>query len=188
MTKTNEPLRIVAECPDDGGRYLMNPDGKTWTCERPHEDGWHTIGTPDVLLDDGERAEGRVDGDGATVLYIVRDEWPGDDDEQTDDEAPSPVGNPDGFCTEPCAGVGVIHPYHGIGVPPVPPSRSYVVGLPVIITVAHDGSVTYELDTSEASVAVWKDDQTEYDEEDVKQDSLKVEADYQRRRAEQARS
>jgi hypothetical protein len=63
--------RRRAECPDDGGRYLLNAVEQVWTCENPHEDDWKTIRTQDLVLDLGEFAEAGYDGDGACVLWIA---------------------------------------------------------------------------------------------------------------------
>lgn len=63
-------------------------------------------------------------------------------------------------------------------------SRSYVVGLPVVITVSADGMVTYEVDTSEASCAVsdalWNMDVVP-DEDDIQRDMAAIDADHARR-------
>jgi hypothetical protein len=40
----------------------------------------------------------------------------------------------------------------------MPEPRSYVVGLPVVVTVHDDGTVKYWVDTSETSVAMFEDD------------------------------
>lgn len=45
----------------------------------------------------------------------------------------------------------------------IPVDRSYVVGLPVIVTVHTDGRVTYEVDVSEMAQAIAEDDQTDAD-------------------------
>lgn len=54
-----------------------------------------------------------------------------------------------------------------------PAERSYVVGLPVIVTVADDGTVSYEIDTTEAGQAVRENEH--YD--DVPQDVLDADGD-----------
>lgn len=62
-------------------------------------------------------------------------------------------------------------------------SRSYVVGLPVVITIDH-GQVFYEVDTAEASSAIWEDNTTPsdaYSEQDMREDQADVDRDHYRR-------
>jgi hypothetical protein len=71
-------------------------------------------------------------------------------------------------------------------------ARSYWVGLPVGITVADDGTVTYEVDTSEAGQAIMEIDYNLYDnegkeivipEEVMLADRDRIDADHDRRHA-----
>jgi hypothetical protein len=55
-------------------------------------------------------------------------------------------------------------------------SRSYVVGLPVIVTVHDDGTVTYEVDTSEAAGAIADDGSTDVTEDQRADDVAAVDA------------
>lgn len=68
-------------------------------------------------------------------------------------------------------------------------SRSYVVGLPVLVTVWDDGTVVYDVDTSEAGEAVdesWYE--REHDDpvtwETMRADVERINADHDRRLAE----
>jgi hypothetical protein len=57
--------------------------------------------------------------------------------------------------------------------------RTYVVGLPVIVTVSDDGTVTYEVDTSEAGAAIREGDYSSQ----AQRDSEAVDADHAARMA-----
>ena len=64
-------------------------------------------------------------------------------------------------------------------------SRTYVVGLPVLITVWDDGTVVYDVATEEAGAAVWEDGPNMIDAPD--DDTIRaaphlIEADHERRR------
>lgn len=61
-------------------------------------------------------------------------------------------------------------------------SRTYIVGLPVAITVEDDGTVTYDIDTAEASSAIWEDE-THVFEDLIAEDARAIEADHDRRMA-----
>lgn len=58
-------------------------------------------------------------------------------------------------------------------------SRSYLVGLPVLITVWDDGTVVYDVGTEEASVAIW-DDLDQPDTDTLKADAQRIEDDHER--------
>ena len=62
-------------------------------------------------------------------------------------------------------------------------SRSYVVGLPVMVTVDDSGKVTYEVDTAETGVSLWEDEDNcaSYGDALVEADIARVEADHDRR-------
>lgn len=60
-------------------------------------------------------------------------------------------------------------------------SRSYLVGLPVLITVWDDGTVVYDVGTEEASVAIL-DDPDQPDEATLLADVKRIEDDYERNR------
>jgi hypothetical protein len=60
--------------------------------------------------------------------------------------------------------------------------RTYVVGLPVIVTVSDDGTVTYEVDTSEAGAAIREDDYSS----EARRDSEAVDGDHGARMAAQS--
>lgn len=59
-------------------------------------------------------------------------------------------------------------------------SRSYVVGLPVLVTVWDDGTVVYDLDTAEAGEAIL-DDPDQPDEDTLQADMGRINADHDRR-------
>ena len=60
--------------------------------------------------------------------------------------------------------------------------RTYLVGLPVAVTVDTDGTVTYEIDTAEAGAAVNECEQENLpDEETIQSDVAFIEADHERR-------
>lgn len=66
------------------------------------------------------------------------------------------------------------------------PARSYCVGLPVIITVRDDGTVTYEVDASEAGAAIRETypvigDEDGPDEPTVDADADVIDTDHDRR-------
>jgi hypothetical protein len=63
-------------------------------------------------------------------------------------------------------------------------TRSYAVGLPVVITVHDDGTVEYDVDTTEAGSAIWEDgaDYEGNGEEAMSNDQEAIEADHDRRR------
>lgn len=60
-----------------------------------------------------------------------------------------------------------------------PTARDYVVGLPVMVTVRDDGTVTYVVDTAEAGAAVAEDREVTAT---VRADMERIEADHNRRR------
>ena len=60
-------------------------------------------------------------------------------------------------------------------------SRTYLVGLPVAITVYDDGTVEYDLDASEASTAIF-DDQSEPEKTDAEVAADSARIDYHRDR------
>jgi len=70
--------------------------------------------------------------------------------------------------------------------PEVPQTRSYVIGLPVMVTVHPDGTVTYEVDSTEAGAAIREDDLTDLvvGEDHRERDAATVDADHTRRRLE----
>lgn len=55
-------------------------------------------------------------------------------------------------------------------------ARTYVIGLPVVVTVHDDGRVEYDVDTSDAGVEVRRIDETEYDDATVDRDADLVDA------------
>jgi hypothetical protein len=55
------------------------------------------------------------------------------------------------------------------------------VGLPVFIEVSETGSVTYHVDTSESSVAIWDDETNDYNDVQRLVDQRIIEADHARR-------
>lgn len=59
-----------------------------------------------------------------------------------------------------------------------PRPRSYVVGLPVIVTVGPDGHLIVSVDASEMAAAIWEDTRTEdlYDEDEVRDDDEAIHA------------
>lgn len=64
-------------------------------------------------------------------------------------------------------------------------SRSYVVGLPVLITVWDDGTVVYDIDTDEAGLAVleeYEDADNERWSRTVREDVERIETDHINRR------
>lgn len=61
-------------------------------------------------------------------------------------------------------------------------SRTYLVGLPVTVTVHEDGRVVYRVDTGEASVAIWDDDDCGYTDEHRQADAEAIDIDHARRR------
>ena len=67
--------------------------------------------------------------------------------------------------------------------------RSYLIGLPVVVTVNPDGSVHYWIDTAEASTAVvdlWYEDE-QYEDvpwQDIEDDAAAIDADHETRRRE----
>jgi hypothetical protein len=65
--------------------------------------------------------------------------------------------------------------------------RVYLVGLPVMVVVHDDGTVVYEVDTSEAGASLFETEhiETEYDEDTIAADAARVEADHHRRWATQ---
>lgn len=60
-------------------------------------------------------------------------------------------------------------------------ARTYVVGLPVVITVHDDGRVEYEVDTAEASSEMWEQAPEEYTEEQIRADEAVVNRDHYRK-------
>lgn len=67
-------------------------------------------------------------------------------------------------------------------------ARSYLVGLPVLVTVTDEGVVTYDIDTSEAGVSVREeaheqaaDQEEQPDEAQILADYEAIEADHKRR-------
>jgi len=64
-------------------------------------------------------------------------------------------------------------------------SRTYVVGLPVIVTVHDDGRVEYEVDTAEAAGDIWENipDESTLTDEEITADQDRIEADHNRRQA-----
>ena len=65
----------------------------------------------------------------------------------------------------------------------MPEPRIYVLGLPVVVTVADDGTVTYEVDSAETGTSLWEDEDhvEEYGDAQVEADFALVEADHARR-------
>ena len=61
--------------------------------------------------------------------------------------------------------------------------REYLVGLPVLITVDDDGTVTYQIDTAEAGVAISEIDYTieQYTDQQIEADAARANADHVRR-------
>ena len=59
-----------------------------------------------------------------------------------------------------------------------PRPRSYVVGLPVIVTVGPDGHLIVSVDASEMASAIWEDTRSEdlYDEDEVRADDEAIAA------------
>lgn len=60
-------------------------------------------------------------------------------------------------------------------------SRTYLVGLPVTVTVFDDGRVIYRVDTSETDSAIWEDDDCGYTEETIRGDVGRIQRDHARR-------
>ena len=67
----------------------------------------------------------------------------------------------------------------------MPEPRSYLVGLPAVVTVHDDGTVTYWVDTSETGVTIFDnvedDDPTAPSEEQMLADQQTIDADHLRR-------
>jgi len=60
--------------------------------------------------------------------------------------------------------------------------RTYLVGLPVVVTVSDDGSVTYWVDTSETDTAIFDNEQENPPtEEQMLADQALIQADHSRR-------
>ncbi len=60
--------------------------------------------------------------------------------------------------------------------------RTYLVGLPVAVTVHIDGTVTYDVDTAEASVAIFESTQEDLPPNDVMvHDAAIIDVDHYRR-------
>ena len=59
--------------------------------------------------------------------------------------------------------------------------RTYLVGLPVAITVDDNGTMTYEIDTAESGVAISDIDYTSEAEETLVADAARADADHVRR-------
>ena len=74
-----------------------------------------------------------------------------------------------------------------VAAKPADTSRTYVIGLPVVVTVHDDGTVTYEVDLSEASEAPMEDGNEidEIDEDTRVEDKIRISdavtAEYRRR-------
>jgi hypothetical protein len=60
-------------------------------------------------------------------------------------------------------------------------SREYLVGLPVVVTVSSTGTVTYSIDTSETSSAIWDDDECGYTPDHIEEDAQAIDRDHERR-------
>lgn len=70
---------------------------------------------------------------------------------------------------------------------PEPQSRTYAIGLPVIVTVSDDGSVHYEIDTAEAGQALIEAFHDGHFSEEITEIEVfrhagHIEADHERRR------
>lgn len=61
--------------------------------------------------------------------------------------------------------------------------RTYVIGLPVVVTVRGDGSVDYWIDTADAPLELWEDEEhcEEYGEAVVQADVATIAAEHDRR-------
>lgn len=61
--------------------------------------------------------------------------------------------------------------------------RTYIIGLPVVVTVRGDGSVGYWVDTADASSGLWEDEEhcEEYGEAVVQADVATIGAEHDRR-------
>ncbi len=57
---------------------------------------------------------------------------------------------------------------------PAPTSRSYVIGLPVVVTVHDDGRVEFEVDKSEAYDAPFEDQSNDLPEEVLIEDRIRI--------------
>lgn len=59
-----------------------------------------------------------------------------------------------------------------------PRPRTYVVGLPVIVTVGPDGHLLVSVDAAEMASAIWEDTRSEdlYDEDEVRADDEAIHA------------